>query len=116
MLFSGIAASAPIAFAPGASAFVVGERSIEEDQGTDNQRNCRHYRATRSTTLGNRGALVGRTLTPDTCFHFSSPQFLRNMWIAEVIFVEINQVQPQPVLYLTFAQVMQVRPPVSVLR
>ena len=38
------------------------------------------------------------------------------MRISEIVFVEINQVQPQPVLHFTFAQVMQMRPPVSVLR
>ena len=37
------------------------------------------------------------------------------MWIAEIVFVEINQVQPQPVLHLTLAEIVQVRLPVPVL-
>ena len=38
------------------------------------------------------------------------------MWVAEIVFVEINQVQPQPVLYLALAEIVQVRLPVPVLR
>jgi hypothetical protein len=37
------------------------------------------------------------------------------MWVAEIVFVEINQVQPQPVLHLTLAKIVQVRLPVPVL-
>src|SRR5438046_7927295 len=37
------------------------------------------------------------------------------MWIAEIVFAEINQVQPQPVLNLTLAEIVQVRLPVPVL-
>src|SRR6266478_760094 len=37
------------------------------------------------------------------------------MWVAEIVFVEINQVQPQPVLHLTLAEIVQVRLPVPVL-
>ena len=46
---------------------------------------------------------------------FPSPEFLRNLWIAEIVFVEINNVQPQTVLHLTLAQSVQVRLPVAVL-
>jgi len=45
----------------------------------------------------------------------SSLEFLRDLWIAEIIFVEINNVQPQTVLHLTLAQIVQVRLPVPVL-
>src|SRR5438128_8249232 len=45
----------------------------------------------------------------------SSLEFVRKMWVAEIVFVEINQVQPQPVLYLTLAEIVQVRLPVPVL-
>src|SRR5437763_16797455 len=44
----------------------------------------------------------------------SSLEFVRKMWIAEIVFVEINQVQPQPVLHLTLAQIVQIRLPVPV--
>ena len=37
------------------------------------------------------------------------------MWIAEIVFVEINQVQPEPVLHFTLAEIMQIRLPVPVL-
>src|SRR5207302_9743111 len=45
----------------------------------------------------------------------SSLEFVRKMWIAEIVFVEINQMQPQPVLHLTLAEIVQVRLPVPVL-
>ena len=38
------------------------------------------------------------------------------MWVAEIVFVEINQVQPQPVLHLTLAEIVQIRLPVPVFR
>ncbi len=37
------------------------------------------------------------------------------MWVAEIVFVEINQVQPPPVLHLTLAEIVQIRLPVPVL-
>ena len=37
------------------------------------------------------------------------------MWVAEIVFVEINQVQPQPVLHLTLAEIVQIPLPVPVL-
>ncbi len=37
------------------------------------------------------------------------------MWVAEIVFVEINQVQPQPVLHLILAEIVQVRLPLPVL-
>src|SRR5206468_7450230 len=45
----------------------------------------------------------------------SSLEFVRKMWIAEIVFVEINQVEPQPVLHLTLAEIVQVRLPLPVL-
>jgi hypothetical protein len=48
-------------------------------------------------------------------FPSSSLELFRNLWIAETIFVEINNVQPQTVLHLTLAQIVQVRLPVPVL-
>jgi hypothetical protein len=37
------------------------------------------------------------------------------MWVAEIVFVKINQVQPQPVLHLTLVEIVQIRLPVPVL-
>jgi len=54
--------------------------------------------------------MTGRTLPSS-----SSLEFVRKMWVAEIVFVEINQVQPQPVLHLTLAEIVQVRLPVPVL-
>jgi hypothetical protein len=48
-------------------------------------------------------------------FPFSSPQFFRDLWIAETILVEIKQVQVQPVFHLAVAQIVQVRLPMAVL-
>src|SRR5439155_20572579 len=45
----------------------------------------------------------------------SSPEFLRDLWIADTIFVEAKQVQVQSVLYFTLTQIVQARLPVSIL-
>src|SRR5215472_11488369 len=45
----------------------------------------------------------------------SSLEFVRKMWVAEIVFVKINQVQPQAVLYLTLAEIVQIWLPVAVL-
>ena len=37
------------------------------------------------------------------------------MWVAEIVFVEINQVQPPPVLHFALAEIVQIRLPVPVL-
>src|SRR5437588_7145290 len=87
---------------------------MEKDQRTDNQGNCRHKQSnytrelgrTRSANWMNRGCLLPS---------FPSPEFLRNLWIAEMIFVEVEEVQAQAVLYFTLAQIVQVRLPVPVL-
>src|SRR6266566_6423586 len=85
-----------------------------KDQKTDDQGNCRHQQSnykrelgrTRSTNWMNRGRLLPS---------FPSPEFLGNLWIAEIVFVEVNNVQPQTVLHLTLAQIVQVWLPVAVL-
>ena len=46
---------------------------------------------------------------------FPALELLRDLGIAEVIFVEVKEVQPQTVLHLTLAQIVQVRLPVPVL-
>src|SRR4030095_9535905 len=46
---------------------------------------------------------------------FSSLEFLRDLWIAEVILVKIKQMQTQAVLHLALAQIVQVRLPVAIL-
>src|SRR6266536_5573143 len=87
---------------------------MEKDQRTDNQRNCRRkqssyereLRRTRSANRTNRWRLLPS---------FSSLEFLRNLWIAQIVFVEINNVQAQPVLHFPLAQVVQVRLPVPIL-
>src|SRR6266568_7820783 len=87
---------------------------MEKDQRTDNQCNCRHKQSnykrelgrTRSTNWMNRGRLLPS---------FPSPEFLRNLWIAEIIFVEVKEVQAQAVLHFALAQIVQVRLPVPVL-
>jgi len=38
------------------------------------------------------------------------------MWFAEIVLVEINQVQPQPVLHLRLAEIVQIRLPLPILR
>ncbi len=48
-------------------------------------------------------------------FPSSSLEFLRDLRIAEILFVEVKQVQAQAVLHLTLAQIVQVRLPVPVL-
>jgi len=45
----------------------------------------------------------------------SSLEFVWDLWIAEIIFVEVKQVQVQAVLHLTLAQIVEVRLPVPVL-
>ena len=45
----------------------------------------------------------------------SSLEFLRELWIAEIIFVKVKQVQVQAVLHLTLAKIVEVRLPVPVL-
>jgi len=45
---------------------------------------------------------------------FSWLEFLRNLWIAEIIFVEVKEVQAQAVLHFALAQIVQVRLPMPV--
>ena len=46
---------------------------------------------------------------------FPSSEFLRNLWIAEVVLVEVKQVQAQAVFHFALAQIVQVRLPMPVL-
>jgi hypothetical protein len=46
----------------------------------------------------------------------SSLEFLRDLRVAEIVLVEVKQVQVQSVLHLALAQIMQVRLPMAVLR
>ena len=46
---------------------------------------------------------------------FFSLELLRDLWIAETILVKVKQVQAQAVLYLTLAQIVQVRLLVTVI-
>src|SRR5438128_1550883 len=87
---------------------------MEKDQRTDNQRNCRHKQSSYERELGrtrNANRMNRQRLLPS----FPSPEFLRNLRIAEIIFVEVKQVQAQSMLYLALAQIVQVRLPVPVL-
>src|SRR4029434_7831651 len=86
---------------------------MEKDQRTDNQRDCRHKQSNYKQRLWPSGpdwTNHGRFVFPS-----SSLELFRNLWIAEIVFVEVNQVQPQTVLHLTLAQIVQVRLPVPVL-
>ena len=47
---------------------------------------------------------------------FPSLEFLRDLWIAKILFVEVKQVQMQAVFHLALAQIVQVRLPVPVVR
>ena len=47
---------------------------------------------------------------------FSSLELLRDLRIAEILFVEVKQMQAQTVLHLALAQIVQVRLPVAVVR
>ena len=46
---------------------------------------------------------------------FPAPELLRDLGIAETIFVEINNVQRQPMLHFALAQIVQARLPMPVL-
>ncbi len=46
---------------------------------------------------------------------FSSLELLRDLWVAKIIFVEVEEVQAQAVFHLTLAEIVQVRLPVPVL-
>src|SRR4029453_4919473 len=87
---------------------------MEKNQRTDNQRDCRHKQSNYKHELG-RTRSTNRTNRARFVFPSSSLELLRNLWIAEIVFVEINNVQPQTVLHLTLAQIVQVRLPVPVL-
>src|SRR4029453_14718470 len=87
---------------------------MEKNQRTDNQRDCRHKQSNYKHELG-RTRSTNRTNRARRLFPSCSLEFFRNLWIAEIVFVEINNVQPQTVLHLPLAQIVQVRLPVPVL-
>src|SRR6266480_7964704 len=87
---------------------------MEKDPGTDHQGNSgnkqsrykRHPGPTGRSNGPNRGCLRGS---------FSLPELFRDLWVTKIIFVEIKEVQAQPVLHLALAQIVQVRLPVPIL-
>src|SRR4029453_983638 len=87
---------------------------MEEVQGTDYEGNSGHKQsrykhpsgATGRSNEPNCGGLLRSCLLLD---------LLRDLWIAEVLFVKIKQVQAQAVLHLALAQIVQVRLPVPVM-
>src|SRR5437660_12172940 len=101
MLFSGTGAAALPAVGPGMAGAVGGDevrwKKINEliTRATANTPT-----ATKSRNLGDRGSTnwmdCGRLLPS-----FPWLKFLRDLWIAEVVFVEIENVQPQHVLHFT---------------
>ena len=112
MLFSGIAASA----LQSCSADRCRRwRSIEKDQGTDNQGNCGHKQSDYQRNLGPTGSTNWTDADGGRWSPSSSPEFLGDLRIAETILVEVKQMQPQPVLHFALAQIVQVRLPVSIL-
>ena len=78
--------------------------SLVQDSETNNQNHSRHKDAAiNNTDFGQRGAIpIGRT---PVCLFPPLPsfEFFRQMWISEVVFVQINQVQPQSVFHLALA-------------
>ncbi len=87
---------------------------MEKDQRTDNQGNCRQKQSNNKHELGRtRSAnwMSGGRLFPS----LPSPELLGDLWVAKVIFAQVEQVQAQPVLHLTLTQIVQVRLPVPVL-
>src|SRR5207248_1251985 len=46
---------------------------------------------------------------------FPPSEFLWNLWITELVFIEVKEVQTQAVLYFALAQIVQVRLPMPVL-
>ena len=102
MLFSGIAASAPTAFAR--TVLVVAWRSIEKDQRTDNQGDCGHKQSDYKRKPWPTGSSNWTDANGGRGSPSSSPEFLRDLRIAETILVKVKQVQAQPVLDFALAQ------------
>src|SRR6266496_6324848 len=87
---------------------------MEKNQRTDNQRDCRYKQSNYTHELG-RTRSTNRTSRVRRLFPSSSLKLLRHLRIAEIIFVEVKQVQAQPVLHFPLAQITQVQLPMSVL-
>src|SRR6266550_2387945 len=64
-------------------------------------------KAITSRALGHRGRLTGRT-TSHSCFHLLLRLSFSDLWITEILFAEIEKVQPQSVLHFALAQIVQV--------
>jgi hypothetical protein len=88
---------------------------MEKDQQTDDESDSGHKQTNRKCDLGptgknnwtNRGRLFPS---------FSSLELLRDLWIAEILFVEVKKMQVQAMFHLALAQIVQVRLPVAVVR
>src|SRR5438034_3500750 len=87
---------------------------MEKNQRTDNQRDCRHKQSNYQHELG-RTRSTNRTNRVRRLFPSCSLKLLRHLRIAEIIFVEVKQVQAQPVLHFPLAQITQVQLPMPVL-
>ena len=46
-------------------------------------------------------------------FSSSSPEFLGDLWIAEIILVQIKQMQTQAMFHFAHAQIVQISPPLA---
>src|SRR4030095_16645538 len=101
-------------FCPRSECFRRRWRSIEKDQGTDNQCNCRHNQGRYEHDFGPTGGSNWTDANGGRVFPFSSSEFLRDLRIAKTILVEVKQVQAQAVLDFAFTQIMQVRLPMPV--
>src|SRR4029453_14404806 len=88
---------------------------MEKDQRTADQGDGGYKQSNHEEGPGPSGSINWmdgtRSLLP-----FSSLEFLRDLWIAEVLFVKIKQVQTQAVFHLALAQIVQVRLPVAIAR
>src|SRR5207249_6785374 len=88
---------------------------MKKERRTNNEGDCRREQDSRKHVLGPTSS-AKRTNRHGFLPPSSSPlEFLRNLRIAETIFVEVKHVQAQAVLYLTLPEIMQVRLPVAVL-
>src|SRR4029453_5263505 len=88
---------------------------MEKNQSTGYQGDGGYKRSNHEQDPGPSGRInwmdCTRSLLPS-----SSLELLRDLWIAEVLFVKVKQVQAQAVLHLALAQIVQVRLPGGVVR
>ena len=113
MLFSGIAAAKLVVFVSGRTDMAGGGAvRWEKINELITRATAETSKATMSAILGQRGEVIGnrgRLLQ-------SVPELLRDLRIAEILFVEVKQMQAQPMLHLALAQIVQVRLPVAIVR